>query len=180
MNQITKEIIGHLTEPYECRSDFDAGYFRILNRTEIKPVAYDTITKEGDLFLMALRNFFVEEVNKAADPDDAWSGIANNLGYGPDHEDLCDFIRNICFSFTGNRMDSDNEVCRVFGDLRAWMVEEDCAELLGGESILTQMSICIDRICENFLWGLVEEVKNFVHGPASDDEVAAEAAAQEG
>jgi hypothetical protein len=177
MNQITKEIIGHLTEPHEYRSDFDAGYLRILNRTEIKPGAYG-----ADLFLMALRNFFVEEVNKAADPDDAWSGIANNLGYGSDHEDLCDFIRNICFSYTGQQFSDDNEVCRIFGGLRGWTVEEDCEELLGGESILTQMSICIDRICENFLWAIVAEAVAFGRHKEYEyeNEVAAEAAAQEG
>jgi hypothetical protein len=180
VNQITKEIIDHLTEPHEYRGDFDAGYLRILNRTEIKPVAYGTVAEEGDLFLMALRDRFVEAVTEAADPDDAWSGIANNLGHGPDHDDLCDFIRHLCFSHTGYQLNDDNEVCRLFGGLRAWMVEEDCAELLGGESILTQMSICIDRICENFLWDLVEEAKDFAHGKASDDEIAVEAAAQEG
>ena len=176
MNEITKGIIGHLTEEREY-SGFpatDSGYLRILNRSNINTLP------DGDELLTAARDEFIERVNHSTNPDEAWRGIAYNLGYGPDNDDLNDFIVDFTQEFIGSSVIYYDDTARYFAGTRAWEWEQNCEDLLGGESIISQMQIVLFAVIQVFLWAITEELQEQFGGAEYDNEVAAEAAAQEG
>lgn len=182
MNEITKEILGHLTErrDYAVGAPTDTGYYRVLNRSNIHTVA----ELGGDDLLKDALGYFIERVNCAENPDEAWSAIANRTGYGPDHEDLSDFVVDVAQDFVGSAVIYYDDTARYFAGTRAWEWEQNCEELLGGESIISQMQIVLFCVVEVFIWSIIEELnENAPWGVTDeeyDNEVAAEAAAQEG
>lgn len=182
MNEITKEILGHLTEKkdYTAGVFSDRGYLRVLNRSNIHTVA----ELGGDDLLKNVLGYFIERVNCAENPDEAWSAIANRTGYGPDHEDLSDFVVDVAHDFVDFSVIYYDDTARYFAGTRAWEWEQNCEELLGGESIISQMQIILFVVVEVFIWSIIEELnENAPWGVTDeeyDNEVAAEAAAQEG
>ena len=190
MNEITREIIGHLTErrEYAVGEPTDTGYYRVLNRSNIHTVA----ELGGDDLLKDALGYFIERVNSAENPDEAWSAIANRWskigeisepGYGPEHEDLSDLVVDVAHDFVGSAVIYYDDTARYFAGTRAWEWEENCEELLGGERTISQMQIILFVVVEVFIWSIIEELNENapwgVTDEECDNEVAAEAAAQE-
>lgn len=174
MNEITREIIGHLTEQTRYdhgRRTTDNGFLRILNRSDIKTINDASADHDsGDDFLKKALTYFIDAVNNAGNPDEAWRAVVNNTGYGPEFADLDDFIFDTTNDFVSAELIWDDDIARLFYATRAWLMEENCEELLGGEPILHQMRICLFQVVLNFMWAIIEELKANAPWGVTDEE----------
>lgn len=152
---IQAKIVGHLTEKFDVSGDepIPRGYFRVLNRSDIKTNA------DGDRLLRSLLDYFVERMGQVEDPEDAWVVLATGEGYGPDYDDLYDLIIEVAGDFSSGQLAYYEDVVAAFGGTRAWEHEEEYAERLGSEPIISMMSILVTCVFERFLWAVVDELR---------------------
>lgn len=122
----------------------------------------------GTAHLQAVIDVFTERVAATEDPDAARAGILADPGYGPDHDDLADFVWEVADDATA-RLVYHGDIVDAYAGICGWREEADIADdglFLPEQTIEQRMLVVLFRVAERFLWSLIATMREQEHAAA--------------
>lgn len=111
----------------------------------------------GTAHLQAVIDVLTERLDATEDPDAARAGIAADPGYGPDHDDLADFVWEVADDATA-RLAYHADIVDAYAGVCGWREEADIADdglFLPEQTIEQRMLVVLFRVAERFCWSLI-------------------------
>jgi len=115
----------------------------------------------GTAHLESTLELFVEELNTTEHPAAAWEGLLADPGYGPDHEDIADFVWRVADHATA-RLVYHGDIVDAYAGIAGWREEADIADdglFLPEQTIEQRMLIVLFRVAERFLWQVIADLR---------------------
>jgi hypothetical protein len=111
-------------------------------------------------FFRHIVEVFTERLAATDDPAAAWLGLADDPGFGPDHDDIEDFLIDVAIDSVG-RIQFFEDITRTFAEVSGWEWETDTT-FEGPGGIVDEMLMVLRTIAEVYADALADAARQIV------------------